>query len=270
MSLKFALFALFVSTVFARSTSFTNENSIDDSETPRASSDSYSYLNDFRYMYKVYQECATQDVTSCLKLKLLAALDRAARSYNLNVLDGVSFVKDPEAVAAEEPVKSEAEIEANLPRALGEKDQALTGMILNKVGSFLETHTLQIKLPSSADLARSFSNSQEEEGRGKKGGGKKGGGGMLLLPLILGGTMVPLALGALALLAGKALIISKLALVLAGIIGLKKLLAGNSGHHETPHVEVVSGHHGSGWGRSYDKEEAARLAYQAYQPKKEE
>lgn len=92
---------------------------------------------------------------------------------------------------------------------------------------------------------------------------------MMLLPLILGGTLVPLALGALALLAGKALIVSKLALVLAGIIGLKKLLGGHSDHHDAGHVEVVSGHHGSGWGRSYDKEEAARLAYQAYEPKKE-
>lgn len=105
-----------------------------------------------------------------------------------------------------------------------------------------------------------------EEGRGKKGGGKKGGSALLLLPLILGGTLIPLALGALALLAGKALIVSKLALVLAGIIGLKKLLSGHSGGHGNEHVEVVAGGH-SGWGRSYDKEEAQKLAYQAYAPK---
>ncbi|CAG9760717.1 unnamed protein product [Ceutorhynchus assimilis] len=252
MFAKIALFGLLIVSALARSTSFTDQNSITENEIPRAA-DSYSYMTDFRYLFKIYQECSSQDVSSCLKLKLLAALDRASRSYNLNILDGVTFVKDPNADVKNEAPKTEAEIEANLPRSLGEKDEALTGLIFSK-----------IKLPSSSDIARSFS---EEEGRGKKG--KKGGGAMMLLPLILGGTLVPLALGALALLAGKALIISKLALVLAGIIGLKKLLSGQSGHHDSGHVEVISGHHGSGWGRSYEKEEAAKLAYQAYEPKKE-
>lgn len=78
--------------------------------------------------------------------------------------------------------------------------------------------------------------------------------------------MIPLALGALALLAGKALIVSKLALVLAGIIGLKKLLSG-SGGHEGGHEVVVSGAPGGGgWGRSYEKEQAQKIAYSAHVP----
>lgn len=117
-----------------------------------------------------------------------------------------------------------------------------------------------MKLPTSSEIQRSFS----EEARRKK----NKGGGLLLIPLILGGTLVPLALGALALLAGKALIVSKLALVLAGIIGLKKLLSG-SGGHESGHEVVVAGGHGSGWGRSYEKQEAQNLAYSAYAPKKD-
>lgn len=48
--------------------------------------------------------------------------------------------------------------------------------------------------------------------------------------------MLPIAMGALYILAGKALIISKIALLLAGIIGLKKLMAGKS-----------SGGGGGGW-----------------------
>lgn len=135
-------------------------------------------------------------------------------------------------------------------------------MTLTLFRSVLITHSknseikfkFQVKLPSALN----------EESRGKKG---KKGMGLLLIPLILGGTLVPLALGALALLAGKALIVSKLALVLAGIIGLKKLLSGGGQHHEAGHEVVVSGGHGSSWGRSYDKEQAQNLAYNAYVPK---
>lgn len=49
--------------------------------------------------------------------------------------------------------------------------------------------------------------------------------------------LVPVAIAGLYLLAGKALIVSKIALLLAGIIGLKKLLSSKSG----------GGGGGSGW-----------------------
>lgn len=49
-----------------------------------------------------------------------------------------------------------------------------------------------------------------------------------MIPLLLGSTIIPIAYGALALLAGKALIVSKLALVLASIIGIKKLVSHSS------------------------------------------
>ncbi|CAG9860652.1 unnamed protein product [Phyllotreta striolata] len=228
-------------------------------EAPR--SDGNTLVSDLRYMYKVYQECAASDTMSCLKIKLISALDRAARSYSeLPIFEGIKFVKDPQAQAPAAEVKTEAELESTLPRSLEDKETALDNIITDRVSNFLGSHTLQIKLPSSLDSARSL-----DEARGKK---KNRGGGMLLLPLILGGTLIPLALGALALLAGKALIVSKLALVLAGIIGLKKLLSGGGGH-DAGHVEVYSAGH-SGWGRSYAKdakEDAQNLAYSAYAAK---
>lgn len=100
--------------------------------------------------------------------------------------------------------------------------------------------------------------------RGGGGGGGKRNGNMLLLPLLMGAMLIPVALGALALLAGKALIISKLALVLAAIIGLKKLVS--SGHHDggTQVVTIPSGHGGHGWGRS-----AHELAYRGHIPSTE-
>lgn len=97
------------------------------------------------------------------------------------------------------------------------------------------------------------------ESRKKKD--KKGGGGAyIMIPLLLGGTFIPIAYGALAMLAGKALIVSKLALVLASIIGIKKLLGNNN--KESHEVVVSSGGH-SGWGRDMD------LAYSGWKAGKE-
>lgn len=79
-----------------------------------------------------------------------------------------------------------------------------------------------------------------------------------MIPLMLASIVVPIAYGALAALAGKALIVAKLALVLASIIGIKKLL--HKDHHE-PEIVMSSGHDRSGWQRSVD------LAYHASIPK---
>lgn len=82
----------------------------------------------------------------------------------------------------------------------------------------------------------------------------------MLLPLLMllkmkAIALIPLAIGGLALLAFKALIVGKLALVLAVIIGIQKLLA-NKGHHQSyevvshPHYTEEHGHHG--YGRSLE------------------
>lgn len=126
--------------VLARTTGGTSENSIH--ETAR--SEGATVFGDIRYMYKVYQECAATDLTSCLKLKLVAALDRAARAYSeIPLFQGVSFVKDPNA-SIQEVVKTEAELEASLPRALEDREDALDNLISNRVSDFLQSHTLKV------------------------------------------------------------------------------------------------------------------------------
>ncbi len=78
---------------------------------------------------------------------------------------------------------------------------------------------------------------------------------------MMGGSMIPMALGTLALLAGKALIIAKLALTLSLIIGLKKLLS-----HDDHGAYQVVGHQGH-YRRSLQDDEAAQsAAYRAYIP----
>jgi Protein of unknown function (DUF1676) len=76
-------------------------------------------------------------------------------------------------------------------------------------------------------------------------------------------SMVPIAIAGLYILAGKALIVSKIALLLAGIIGLKKIVAQkqSSGHQQG----WSSGGGGSGWERSIDSQvENNNLAYRAH------
>lgn len=71
-------------------------------------------------------------------------------------------------------------------------------------------------------------------GRGKK----KKNMGPLLIAMMMKGGMLAMAMKGLALLAGKALIVSKLALVLAGIVALKKLFSGGGGGEKTTY-EIV-------------------------------
>ena len=127
----------------------------------------------------------------------------------------------------------------------------------------------------------------------------------ILLPLLLmmklkAAALIPLALGAIALIAGKALLIGKIALLLASIIGLKKLLSqqqktvtyeivshghghgGGGGGHDSwssgsgasfggssggdgGYGGGSSGGHGGGWGRSI-QEDAQQMAYRAQAP----
>ena len=110
----------------------------------------------------------------------------------------------------------------------------------------------------------------------------------MLLPLLLAlklkaATLIPIFLGTIALIAGKALLIGKIALVISAIIGLKKLLSQQKTvtyeivshpHHTSSHHESYSsgadigGYGGSGsgghgaWGRS--SVDAQQLAYRAY------
>lgn len=87
--------------------------------------------------------------------------------------------------------------------------------------------------------------------------------------------MIPVAIAGLYLLAGKALIISKIALLLAGIIGLKKLLASKQsggGGHSSGWSSGGGGGGGGGWSSGgggsggWDRRsiEAQNLAYKAY------
>lgn len=92
----------------------------------------------------------------------------------------------------------------------------------------------------------------------------------MLMPLLMllkmkAIALVPLAIGALALLAFKALVVGKLALVLAVIIGIQKLLANSKSQQSYevvshPHYTEEHGHH-TGYRRSLEGQNAQDMAY---------
>ncbi|XP_075144512.1 osiris 8 [Haematobia irritans] len=244
---------------------YQHANSVaEDPESPSQASHSNSAANsanvwkDLSMVYRLYQQCAAENLSVCLKVKLLTGLEKVQRSAKtLKIMEGIQFVKADDTVEPAKPLMTETDIEANLPRALDAKEQVLTNMIVKNIAGFLQRHTLQIRFPDLRPDDSILGNTVE--GRKKKD--KKGGGAYIMIPLLLGGTFVPIAYGALAMLAGKALIVSKLALVLASIIGIKKLLS--SGGKESSHEVVVSSGGHSGWGRDFD------LAYSAWKPHKD-
>ncbi|KAE8737061.1 hypothetical protein FOCC_FOCC017482 [Frankliniella occidentalis] len=225
-------------------------------------------------VYRFLQECGDKDMFFCMKMRALTFVDRAVRKAgDIPLADGVALVQSGEAARElSGRALSEDELDNSLPQDAAERDSQVETLLVDRVARFLESRTLQLKVPDSAisDIRRSL-----DESRGKKKKLK------MLLPLLLllklkAAALIPLALGALALLAFKALIVGKLALVLSGIIALKKLLSQQKHtqsyevvahpHYSHSHSSYGGGdEHGGHYARSLKVEQPAQdLAYSAY------
>ncbi len=81
-----------------------------------------------------------------------------------------------------------------------------------------------------------------------------------------GAMMMHAAMSKIAFIAGKALIVAKIALVISAAVALKKLLSSDEGHESTQVIykQAESSHGGGGWHRSIDGPDnvhAHQLAY---------
>ncbi|XP_065351538.1 uncharacterized protein LOC135946962 [Cloeon dipterum] len=99
-----------------------------------------------------------------------------------------------------------------------------TSDLLTMLSEFLASRTLQVRLPKQL-IPKNL-----EEARGKL---KKMGGTLLAGLMMMKGTLGALAFGALAMIAGKALLLSVMALTLALISALKKVSHGHSDHRRS-------------------------------------
>ncbi|XP_012287509.1 uncharacterized protein LOC105703592 [Orussus abietinus] len=217
----------------------------------------------FEDALQVYSSCSEEeDLTVCLKVRALRFFDRAARSADIGLADGVRIIMTDDAKAKDGRAnggRSLNEIEATLPKEPEAREAAVDEALLDRAGRFLSTHTVELSVPE--EVSRGF-----EEARKKKKIVKS------LLPILLllklkAAALIPIALGALALIAFKALIVGKIALIISLIIGLQKLLGSKHQSYEVV-AHPVHGygheehHEHSGWARSSGSD----LAYSAYKP----
>lgn len=241
-------------------------------------------------MDSIYSDCLRKDSVSCVKYKLFSFVDKMIGARDTFALtEGVTVVKVPGAE------------QEGAPRSIN-ADDSVESLILSRVQNFLQSHTIKVEL-KGADVVNAvsstgraledvseniFGDDEQGEGRGKKKKAAKILGPLIAMIALKAAALLPLLLGAIALIAGKALLIGKIALVLSAVIGLKKLLSQEKHvtyevvahpHHTSSHTtshDASGGFSGAdagsyggssggghGWGRSYDAQD---LAYKSQKP----
>ncbi|XP_023036088.1 uncharacterized protein LOC6650046 [Drosophila willistoni] len=163
----------------------------------------------------------SDDMATCLAVKGITALNRAARSNNIELASGVTFQRDPASpVQRAGKSLSEQDIYAELQQNGEDRNGRLVDLAISSVTDFLTTHNLEFKLPSETtqQVARAL-----DEGRGKI---KKMIGPIALAIGAKLFAVIPLVLGFLALLTFKAVIVAKIAFFLAILVGGSRLLGG--------------------------------------------
>lgn len=178
-----------------------------------------------RLVMKLVDECSRKDeVSICLKTKAVSFLDKLVRMKDpVPINDYLALARDPaagnEGQDDKEGPKTESELEATLPRSLEEKSNKLDDLLWDKISTLFSTRTVQFTVPTDVF-----------EGRGDKIKlGKKKGYGVIMMAAMMGGMMMKMAMHKIALIAGKALIVGKIALVLAVILAIKKWGSGGGG-----------------------------------------
>ncbi|KAK3932298.1 putative SufE-like protein [Frankliniella fusca] len=184
-----------------------------------------------RMLRRLYLECREDDLSSCLKVQMVRAMDRVARSTRKVALAaGVTLERDAD--APEQPADADAgaasdDLEHTLPRSLPERERSLDKLILERLYGFLQNYSLRFKLPSVAELGGAVG----EDARRRR----PPLNGLMGLGMLLAGSLLPMKFGMLAMLAGKALMLSKLALLISALMAMRNMGSGGGSSGGTAH-----------------------------------
>ncbi|KAJ0170871.1 hypothetical protein K1T71_013643 [Dendrolimus kikuchii] len=208
-----------------------------------ASADTFG--SSLKMLGRIYDNCArSQEIIKCFKIQATKLADRAARMEALPIIDGITLIRQSETGRDLAPTLPEIDLNS---LSSDEVDKYLE----RTTSHLMETHRMVISpFKLGDDIGRSMN-----EARGKL---KK-----MIGPIIAGmaikGGFLAIAFQAIALIAGKALLIGKIALLLSAIIGLKKLVTGGESHEKTtyeivkhPQVSQTHSYSSSHYGSDFD------------------
>ncbi|XP_061390842.1 uncharacterized protein LOC133326180 [Musca vetustissima] len=187
---------------------------------------------EFQIIKRVYDDClAKDDFMNCLKQKALNGLGRAIEQDSIKIFDGVVLEKQNQ---TEKQSIIGMLADARALNSLGPLDRAL----LSKIDKLVRTHSLKVDMSVARYGGDDDKDHSHKHKKKEEGGHVKYVIAALLTAMGIAG---PIGLKALAAIAGKALVISKVALTIASIIALKKLFS-HDGHEETS-FQVHAGDH---------------------------
>lgn len=185
----------------------------------------------FRAMKKIYNVCeSSEELFKCMKVQALKLTERALKVPTIKITDGLSIVKkNDESEAPEEARSFDNDDVMELP------SEQVDSLLVERINKFMDSHQVSVNVPrllSSSETPRLV-----EEGRKKM----KKYLGPFIAAMALKGGVLTMVYHSIAIVAGKALIIGKIALVISAIIGLKKLVT-PEGHEKTTY-EIVKHPH---------------------------
>uniref|UniRef100_A0A2S2PRD3 Uncharacterized protein n=1 Tax=Schizaphis graminum TaxID=13262 RepID=A0A2S2PRD3_SCHGA len=174
---------------------------------------------------------AAPDTVDCLMQAAAAGVDALARSAEpVDLVPGcVTLVKN---AAGESDPPPQPSPSAPSPQTAADVDAG--SALVDSLTAFVKSRAISVRAP--AHLLDSLK-STLIEARGKK---DKYAGPLLMGAMMVAGTLLPIKLGALAMMSGKALMTSMLALMLSAILALKKLASGGGGGHSGTTYEVIN------------------------------
>ncbi|XP_044727544.1 uncharacterized protein LOC123291215 [Chrysoperla carnea] len=238
-------------------------------------SNSDSTISGLKMLQRLYHYCEqSDDLIKCLKIHALKFTDRALKSKQISLFDGIAFIRD-ESDKYSRAYHNDEKLTENLQSL---STHEIDRLLIDRTQRFLDTHKVQLSVP------RLFADENDSESRGHKH--MKKYIGPLLAALTLKSGLLAMSFKAVALLAGKALLVGKIALVLTAILGLKKLLS-HEGHEKTtyeivkhPHVSHAQTYSSSNYGggeyetsgvgghyhRSINENQSQDRAYRSYIP----
>lgn len=185
-------------------------------------------------MRRVVANCgASADLVKCLQVQAVKITERALKLPNLKLVDGLSLVRAPGAAqerSFSEPMRTETELNQM-------SSASLSRQLFNGIDQFVSSHEVNVDVPRLLNYGQTEGARMVEEGRKKM----KKFYGPFMGALAIKTGILTMAYHSIAVIAAKALIIGKIALIISTIIGLKKLVT-PEGHEKTTY-EIVKHPH---------------------------